>query len=128
MSETGMHPAAVEEVAVEEAAVLDVVRPRGRARARVHAPGTVNGGDELPAHLLVREAGTMAGEARPHGGHVRDPAREIGVVEGEGAVVPGPRRPRPRPGLARGVEAGRPPGGGARRSRVRRTGEKVAMV
>jgi len=117
-----MHP--VEEVAAEEVAVLGVVRTRG------HAPGTVNGDDEPPAHLLVREAATMAGEARLPGGHVRAPARGKGdgvgpvVAEGAAGVVPGPRRPRPRPGPARRVEAGRPPGGGSRRSRVRRTGEK----
>lgn len=124
----------VAEVAEEEVAVLGVVRTRDRVRAHVHAPGTANGGDEPPAHLLVREAATMAGEARPHGGHVRVPARGIGelvepvVAGGAAGVVPGPRRPRLLPGLARGVEASRPPGGGARRSRVRRTGKKAATA
>lgn len=126
MSEIG-----VAEAAEEEVAVLGVVRTRGRVRARVHAPGTANGGDEPPAPLLVREAATTAGEARPRGGHVRVPARGIGepVVAAEAAgAVPGPRPPRLLLGPAPGVVAGRPLGGGVRRNRVRRTGEKAATA
>lgn len=129
MSEIG-----VAEAAEEEVAVLGVVRTRGRVRARVHAPGTANGGDEPPAHLLVHEAATTAGEARPHGGHVRVPARGIGegvelvLAGGAAGVVPGPRRPQLLLGPARGVEAGRPLGVGVRRSRVRTTREKAATA